>query len=96
MKTFRTLGIAASLMVGAALTASAAVTTDNQGDTTTPTAAINGGTGTQYSNGASMAPGYTGGPTGPNSNAATTTPKVDRGNAEGAAGGTGGGGGSGH
>jgi hypothetical protein len=94
MKTFRALGIAASLLMGAALTASAATPADNQGNPA-PTAAANGGSGTQYSNGTQMAPGYTGGPTGPSSNAATTKPKLDQGNPEAAAGG-GGSGGAGH
>jgi len=52
-KTLRALGVAASLLMGTALAASAAVPNDDQGNTAPPAAR----TGTQYSNTA-VTPGY--------------------------------------
>lgn len=48
-KTFRALGVAASLLMGTALAASAAVTNDSQGNVAPPASTAT--TGTQYSNG---------------------------------------------
>ncbi len=93
-KTFRALGVAASLVMGTALAASAATTNDNMGNTaptTTPVQPMSPG----YQGGTTTAPGYQTSQTSVNGTAATTTPQVDRGNAEGAAGGAGGGGGAG-
>jgi hypothetical protein len=96
--TLRALGVAASLLMGTALAASAATTADNQGNTPPTTSSVQPGT--------PMAPGYQGTPTttpgyqtsqgSSSNNRASMTPQVDRGSAESAAGGGGtGGGGSG-
>jgi hypothetical protein len=96
-KTFRALGVAASLVMGTALAASAAVSFDNQGNPSPPPSSVQ-----------PMSPGYQGNTTTPTTspgyqtsqssvNGARTTisPHVDSGNPEGAGGGAGGGGGSG-
>ena len=94
-KTFRALGVAASLVMGTALAASAAVSSDNQGNPNPPP-----------SSGQPMSPGYQGNTTttttlpgyqtsqsSVNGSGTTVSPHVDCGNPEGAGGGAGGGGG---
>ncbi len=94
-KTFRALGVAASLVMGTALAASAAVSSDNQGNPNPPP-----------SSGQPMSPGYQGNTTttttlpgyqtsqsSVNGSGTTVSPHVDSGNPEGAGGGAGGGGG---
>jgi hypothetical protein len=88
--TFRALGIAASLLMGTALAASAAVTGDNQGNTA-PSGSVQPGT-PGYTT--STTPGYQTTQSSP-SPSATMTPHLNRGSGEDAAGGAGGGGGAG-
>jgi hypothetical protein len=93
--TVRALGVAASLLMGTALAASAATTADNQGNTAPTTSSAQPGTQTAPSYRGStgstttVSPGYQTSESSVNGKPATAKPQVDRGNAEGAAGGSG-------
>jgi hypothetical protein len=94
-KTFRALGVAASLVMGTALAASAAVPADNQGNTA-PTAPSTQSVSPSYQGNTkttTTSPGYQTSQT--STSGSTLSPHLDSGNPEGAGGG-GGGGGAGH
>ena len=88
-KTFHALGVAASLLMGTAVAASAAATADSQGNTAPTNSSVQQGT---------RAPGYQTTQTSPsNGQQSTATPRTDSGTVTGAggAGGVGAGGSAG-